>query len=261
MIDLLCDFWLNDTPALHGRERILLYSTLLVLSLLSHYARPPLGDSPLQAPELLAKTNVDLFFERRGLVEFVPHAWLRPGGICGHSSLHVLRVATIFAWLCAILGVFGHTPVVLTAVGFFLLEMFKVSCFGVGHRWYLVVYTLFFLCLADARKTYSVDAYLVSSGVAPHWPFDPSHSHPILSSGLATKLGLVATSFTLWSGALTKARGLKRTRFSTICIYLHTCICPPAPFLIRVVSNNPPTLPLLQHRLSTAASGGWTARR
>lgn len=206
-IDALCEFWLNDTPALHGRERILLYSTLLLLSLLSHYARPPLGDSPLQAPELFAKTNVELFFERRGLVEFVPPSWLQPhSGVVSHSSLHALRVVTIAAWLCAILGVFGHTPVVLTAVGFFLLEMIKVSCFGVGHRWYLVVYTLFFLCLADGRKTHSLDAYLVSSGIAPHWPFDPAHSHPVLSSGLATKLGLVATSFTLWSGALTKVR-------------------------------------------------------
>ena len=82
-----------------------------------------------------------------------------------------------------------------------------------GHRWYLVMYMLLFLCLSNARRTFSLDAYLTEAlprwwlGLgfgAAAWPFDPRLMHPVFSTGLATKLGLFATSFSLWSGAWAK---------------------------------------------------------
>ena len=122
--DWLHDYWLNDSPALHGLERIALYSALLALCLLSHHTRPPVGDSPLQAPEIFRGTHVALFFERRGLATLLPQAWLTSPA--AHPSLLALRNVTVAAWVCCILGLGGHGPVVLTALGVFLLEMFKV---------------------------------------------------------------------------------------------------------------------------------------
>lgn len=120
----LHDYWLNDSPAVHGLERIALYSTLLALCLLSHIPRPPMGDSPLQAPELFRSTHVPIFFERRGLATLLPQAWLTSPA--AHPMLLALRNVTVAAWVCCILGLGGHGPVVLTALGVFLLEMFKV---------------------------------------------------------------------------------------------------------------------------------------
>ena len=48
----LFHFWLNDTPSLNGLVRILFYTLMLLVSLLSPLARPKLGDSPLQVSSL-----------------------------------------------------------------------------------------------------------------------------------------------------------------------------------------------------------------
>jgi len=105
------------------------------------------------------------------------------------------------------MGAFGHFPVLVTSVGMLFLEMIKISCTGVGHRMHLVVYMLAFLSLSNGRRSHSVDDYLTTH-YPDIWPslFNPHTSHPIFYSGVSTKLGLVASSFTLWVGALTKIR-------------------------------------------------------
>jgi len=199
----LCLFWTADTPALGGIERACLYGVLLLACHFSYLARPPLGDSPLQAPELFASTDLDLFFEVRGAIELVPLTWLRDIGRRG--GIEVVRRIVYVSWVCCILGAFGHTPVVVTSVGMLFLEMIKISCTGVGHRMHVVVYMLSFLALSNGRRSHSVDEFLYRQ-YPDTWGavFNPHDSHPILYSGLATKLGLVASSFTLWVGATTK---------------------------------------------------------
>jgi len=197
----LSQFWTTDTPAIGGPERILLYGTLLLLMHFSHFARPPLGDSPLQAPELFANTDLDLFFEVRGAIEYVPLSWLRT---FGYRGIDKVRRVVYVSWLFCVLGIFGHTPVVVTSLGITFLEMIKISCTGVGHRMHLVVYTLVFLSLSNGRRSYSLDEYLFRNFPDYWWPFNPHLSHRIFYSGISTKLILVASSFTLWSGAWLK---------------------------------------------------------
>lgn len=66
----LVHWWLEDGPPLHGTMRIVLYTGLLLTALLSHYARPPFGDSPLQAPELWAYTYPQFFSLEVRIVTF-----------------------------------------------------------------------------------------------------------------------------------------------------------------------------------------------
>jgi hypothetical protein len=201
----ISSFWTVDSPALGGVERILLYGALLIVCQYSYLARPPLGDSPLQAPELFDATDLDLFFEFRGLVELIPKTWLR--AMKNKGTVFHIRDIVYVSWALCILGAFGHFPVLVTSAGMLFLEMIKISCTGVGHRMHLVVYMLVFLSLSNGRRSYSVDDYL-NKNYPDIWPslFNPHTSHPIFYSGLSTKLGLVASSFTLWVGALTKIR-------------------------------------------------------
>jgi hypothetical protein len=201
-MESLFSFWTADTPALGGIERIMIYTSLLLVSRFSYLVRPPVGDSPLQAPELFARTDVDIFFEQRGLTEWIPLATLKKFGFRG---LATVRNVLYVSWILCILGLGGQTPVLAVAFSFAFLELFKVSCNGVGHRWYLPMYFLLCLCLANGRRSYSLDAYLFAKHPAWTW-LDPLSSHPVFYSGLATKLGLVSASYTLWVGALTKLR-------------------------------------------------------
>ena len=203
LVQQLSAFWTVDTPAIGGLERILLYGALLIACHWSHIARPPIGDSPLQAPELFANTDLDLFFEVRGAIEYLPLSWLRS---FGYKGIDRVRRVVYISWVLCILGAFGHIPVVTTSLGVLFLEMIKISCTGVGHRMHLVVYSLVFLSLSNSRRSYSVDNYL-SEHFPNYWNiFSPHNSHPIFYSGIATKLCLVASSFTLWAGAVCKIR-------------------------------------------------------
>ena len=102
----LLRFWLEDLPPMHGSMRIYIYSALLLTALLSHYARPHLGDSPLQAPELFAYT-LPAFFSREGAMQLLhTSAWVNV------ATLKAIRATTLIAFVMCIIGAGeGHTHI------------------------------------------------------------------------------------------------------------------------------------------------------
>ena len=94
----LLDFWVNDLAPLTGAMRIYIYTTLLMTAMLSHYARPHLGDSPLQAPELYGYT-LPQFFSREGAMKLMHTTkWVNK------PTLRAIRAMTVMAFGMCIVG-------------------------------------------------------------------------------------------------------------------------------------------------------------
>ena len=91
-------FWLQDLPPMTGIARIYIYAGLLATALLSKYARPHLGDSPLQAPELFAYT-LPQFFSKEGAMRLLYSPLL-----VNITVLTLLRNTTLLAFVACILG-------------------------------------------------------------------------------------------------------------------------------------------------------------
>ena len=191
----LLHFWLYDLPPLTPSIRILAYSGVLAISLTSYISRPPFGDSPLQAPELFAYT-LPSFFSLEGAMKLMGRTWVT------YDRLRVLRGVMVVAWVGCIIGVGGWVAPVLLGLIHFVLHGVVSGCIGTSHRWYVPVYTLLALMLADGNTSWSVDALIHS-----HWEGYPLYGGGVggvRGTGLARKLVLIASIATLFYGGLTK---------------------------------------------------------
>jgi len=203
-MDALASFWLADLPPLTGVTRIYIYAGLLVTALTSFWARPHLGDSPLQAPELFAYT-LPAFFSKEGAMKFLYSSrWVNV------PMLTLIRNTTLLAFACCILGFGGQVPPVIVGVGMLLLHGVVQGCIGTSHRWYVPVYTCLALALANGNGDLSVDAW-ASEKWGSAYPFAPVCPASggvlplsLLCSGYARKMVLLAGISTLFFGAITK---------------------------------------------------------
>lgn len=179
-----------------GPQRIFIYGTLFLASLFSSVARPMLGDSFLQAPELWRATNPN-FFTLEGVMKFIP---LRKH-VLTYPFLSAVRNFAIIAWLCQIIGFGGHTPAVIVAITTIFLTGIAQGCIGVSHRWYVPMFTAASLAMANGKRDLSVDAAI--AGIWSDYPFAPAEMG-VLDTGIARKLVLVAAVSTLFFGGITK---------------------------------------------------------
>ena len=192
----LTAFWLHDLPPLTPLTRILTYSGVLLISLASFISRPPFGDSPLQAPQLYAFT-LPSFFSLEGGMRPLGRAWIT------HARLRALRNVMLVAWVCCIVGLGGRGPPIVVGLLHFLLHGVVSGCIGTSHRWYVPVYTLLALTLANGNQSLSLDAAIHSR--FPSYPlYSPTDPSTVAGSGLARKLVLIASISTLFYGGLTK---------------------------------------------------------
>lgn len=194
-------FWLDDLPSLGGVQRVYIYLGLFLTAWLSPHARPHLGDSPLQAPELFAYT-LPKFFSLEGAMKILHSSmWLN------HTTIHLLRMLTVSGFLACILGVGGQLPPVLVGVGMFLMHGVVQGCIGTSHRWYVPVYTCLALMFANGNADLSLDAYFARA-YGSAYPFQPycwTHAtSSLLCSGFARKMVLISGISTLFFGAITK---------------------------------------------------------
>lgn len=196
----LVDFWLCDLPPIHGVVRIYLYLGLLLTALSSIWARPPLGDSPLQAPQLFNFT-LPAFFSSEGAMK------LWPAGFLTLSKVTLVRNVTLLAWVCCILGVGGDLPPKVVGFGIVFLHGIVQGCIGTSHRWYVPVYTCLAAAWSNGNGELSLDKYLFDT-FGEAYPFPPPNYQQdeasISISGLSRKLVLIAGISTLFFGAITK---------------------------------------------------------
>jgi hypothetical protein len=194
-------FWMEDLPRLGGVQRIYIYLGLFLTAWFSTYARPHLGDSPLQAPELYAYT-LPKFFSLEGAMKILHSSmWIN------HTTIHFIRMLTVCGFLACILGVGGQLPPVLVGIGMFLMHGIVQGCIGTSHRWYVPVYTCLALMFANGNADLSLDAYFARE-YGKAYPFQPycwTHAtSSILCSGFARKMILLSGISTLFFGAITK---------------------------------------------------------
>jgi hypothetical protein len=189
----LVRFW-TEGPPMTGALRIYLYASLLALWRLAHLHSAPDGDAPLCAPEVLARSH-PRFFEPPGLA-----AWLGSAPP-GPARLRRVRAVVVAAWVCCVLGLGGHAPPVVVALGGLYLHGVLAGALGTNHRWMVPAYVLLALCFAEMNHELSADLYL--SRRFAGYPFAPG-GPPIFHTGFARKLALVFATFTLLAGATSK---------------------------------------------------------
>jgi len=194
----LVRFFTSDLPPLDGRIRIFAYTSILSLSLLSFISRPPFGDSPLHAP-VLYEFTLPAFFSLEGAMKLVGKRWL------SLSVLQALRTLSLISLVCCLLGFGGLLSRVLAALSFLILHGVVAGLIGTSHRWYVPVYTLLALCFANGNASYSLDAYFTEQ-FPLSYPFAPPSlsESPLLNSGFARKMILIASISTLVFGGITK---------------------------------------------------------
>lgn len=253
--------WLHDTPPLCGAARAAFYACLLAAAAASPASRPPLGDSPLQAPPLwratppeLRAVDSGLLGATRAVLGYPPRCGGkgRRASTAGVGRLRILSALTLAAWLCCIVGLGGRAPAVLVALGFGTLSLFSASCIGVSHRWLLPVLALCALSLADGNDEFSLDAVLASKDYfGAKYPFPPGGAPALTRTGLATKLVQLLACHTLFSGGVSKLLngGLRWCDGASLAFYMRNTDAGALPPLKRFLASSP-----LQLRLMAAGS-------
>ena len=193
----LLHFWHYDLPPFPPSLRILGYSGVLLIALISYISRPPFGDSPVQAPELYRFT-LPSFFSLEGAMALFGGKWLT------YERLRLIRGVMVVSWLLCIVGGGGWVARVVCGVCMFVLHGVVSGCIGTSHRWYVPVYTLLALMAADGNYEHSLDNWLHDR--YPHvWPFHSTFdSSSFLHTGFARKLILLSSIATLFYGGITK---------------------------------------------------------
>ena len=193
----LLHFWHYDLPPLPPSLRILGYTGILLIALVSYISRPPFGDSPVQAPELYRFT-LPSFFSLEGAMALFGRKWI------SYERLRVIRGVMVVAWLLCVVGGGGWVARVVCGVCMFVLHGVVSGCIGTSHRWYVPVYTLLALMAADGNYDHSLDNWLHDR--YPHlWPFHSTlDSTSFLHTGFARKLILLSSIATLFYGGITK---------------------------------------------------------
>jgi hypothetical protein len=194
LVDLLVQFWFGVTPLGDG-WRIYLYGGLFVLAITSRWHQQPLGDSPLQAPEIVRRCPPSLYTPA-GLFAYLP-SWCR-----SNTFLRVLRVLVVIGWVCATAGLGGRYAPMVTGLGAFVFHGALAGALGTNHRWVLPVWLLLAAGFVDLRGDYSADAWL--SARWGDYPFARSVAH--FPSGVVARIALVLAVLTLVAGGISKLR-------------------------------------------------------
>jgi len=210
----LTHFWLEDLPPMTGSMRIFFYSALLITAYTSSWARPHLGDSPLQAPELKRYT-LPRFFSLEGAMKLMlPPRWTDV------NTVTMIRNTTLLAFILCIIGAGGQLPPIIVGIGMVLLHGVAQGCIGTSHRWYVPVYTCLALMAANGNAEWSVDAWMYKQ-YGDNYPFKPpcwsdnsssasaSTASPspvpsLLCSSYSRKMVLLSAMSTLFFGCVTK---------------------------------------------------------
>lgn len=193
---ILVNFWCNDLNGMNDAMRVLYYTGLFLISYTSKYARPHLGDSPLQAYELFSYTDT-AWYSLEGCMKYtVFHLFTY------RSVLAKLNMLTYFTWACCILGFMGHTPPVLLGMLLLVQHGIVSGCIGTSHRWYVPVYSTLALMFSDGRHEYSLDGLF--SQYINDYMFPVSNEPSLLNSGFSRKLILFSGIYTLFGGGISK---------------------------------------------------------
>ena len=216
---------MNDTL------RIIFYTGLLLMALLSPFIRPHLGDSPLQAPELYAYTLPE-FFTFQGCMQLVGKNWITL------KTLRFIRALCLIAWFGCIIGFGGIWCPILVAFSMLVLHGIVVGCVGTNHRWYCPVYTMLALVFSNGNGLYSIDHYL-SSRYAKY-PFQTLNEPSLLNSGFGCKVALASGLITLFFGGIAKLSnsGVKWMDGTTIAYFVSSKKIGRWPWLKRITSKS-----------------------
>jgi hypothetical protein len=188
-------FWCDDVHPMNDMLRIIFYTGMLFIALISPRVRPHVGDSPLQAPELYAYTLPECF-TLQGCMQLVGKRWITL------KTLQWIRATCLIAWLGCILGFGGIWCPILAAFSMLVLHGIVVGCVGTNHRWYCPVYTMLALTFSNGNGLYSIDHYL-SSRYAKY-PFRTLNEPSLLNSGFGCKVALASGLLTLLFGGIVK---------------------------------------------------------
>ena len=193
----LLHFWHYDLPPLPPSLRIIAYTGILTIALISYISRPPFGDSPIQAPQLYRFT-LPSFFSLEGAMALLGGGWLT------WQRVRWIRGVMVGCWVLCVVGGGGWVARVVCGVCMFVLHGVVSGCIGTSHRWYVPVYTMLALMVADGNYSYSLDNWLHAR--YPHlWPFHSTFdSSSFLYTGFARKLILMSSIATLFYGGITK---------------------------------------------------------
>lgn len=181
-------WWTDDLPPLGGGQRCCFYSVLLLLAVLS-------DGSPLRAAMTYAQTPPVLR---------TPEPLVAALGLAdlGSGTLLVIRDVAFVTWICAAIGFVTRPAMLLTGVLVALLHGISRGALGIDHRWYLATYALLLLCFAASDGRWSVDGWLARR--LRWWPDFTGSRSPVLRSGFARKLVLLAAVHTLFSAGVAK---------------------------------------------------------
>ncbi|HEV2638605.1 MAG TPA: hypothetical protein VGX23_25890 [Actinocrinis sp.] len=185
---MLTHWWLAQTPPLPGLLRFVFYAGLLALCLADH-------PSPMDAPRLVAKTE-RRFYTPALALRALGISWVEP------PMLRVVRALTIAAWVCAAVGLLQPVTGILTFLGFAFLHAVNSGLLGSNHSTHSALYALFCLCFSVSYDGPTLDRILAEH---TSWPL-PAHPGSALESGFAPTLLLVALSYVMLAGGVSKLR-------------------------------------------------------
>jgi len=191
------EFLFCDGPVISDLIRCLIYSYLLLESILSPQIFPPIGNSPLQAHVLFQRTHPLFWCIQNKFSGYF---------VCIHKYeyIRVMVFVCKISWICCIIGFGGILTRLLTGLLVFILLTMNtgIGKTGVSHRWYVPTWTLLSLILIK-NKRLSID-YLINEYVDGRYNVELNYS--IFDSGFASKLIQCVSLYTLFAGGISKLR-------------------------------------------------------
>jgi hypothetical protein len=191
----LATFWMGYAP-LGGAWRIYLYGGLLAQALSSAWHSPPHGDSPLNAPEVVAGSD-PAFYQPAGVMRVFGRWGADP------RALGLVRAVTAAAWIACLVGFGGRWAAALVALGAFFLHGAMSGALGTNHRWVVPIHVLAGAALVDLNVSWSLDAWLAARW--PAYPFAPG-AGPLVPSGFLGQFALLIAVYSLAAGGVSKLR-------------------------------------------------------
>lgn len=183
-------WWACDYFPVSGWLRILIYGLLLWMwqSGWGRWITGTIANCP------------NSLFEPAGVMGWLVAAGISPA-LLSRTAL-AMQPALVFVWLCAVVGLFGRWPRLLTGLGVAVVWGVFQSSAGTGHNWHLPMYLLLVCGIFLRSDRCSLDGLL--SRWWPAWPFNPDHGSGPDLSGFARKLILLLAVFTLFAAGVAK---------------------------------------------------------
>ena len=151
------NFFINDGALITPTIRIFIYTSLYLLCVTAPYnfsTGAPIGDSPLQAYNIMKKTEKKYWLLRHKISSFF---------LLFHNDklLQIMIKMCHFVWICCIIGFGGVFMRVILALLLFLLAgcNYGVLKLGITHNWYVPVWTIISLVFTTFNEM-SVDSFL-----------------------------------------------------------------------------------------------------